>query len=151
MKFVYGPDKPVQEFECIGHYQKRVGCRFRKLKKETKGMRELAPVVIDKLQANCTTVENMQRAIWASFFHVASSKENDDHSHCEASLTSWCQFQRDKINKTNLYKPGSGLSLDIVKLIKPIYLDLVKESELKKCLHGKTQNQNESFNSIIWE
>ena len=22
---------------------------------------------------------------------------------------------------------------------------------LKKCLHGKTQNQNESFNSTIWE
>ena len=146
VKFVYGPDKPVQKFECIGHYQKCVGCRLRKLKKETKGMRELTPVVIDKLQnyfgialrANCTTVENMQRAIWASFFHVASSKENDYHSHCEASVTSWCQFQRDKINNTNLYKVGSGLSLDIVKLIKPIYLDLVKESELKKCLHGKT-------------
>ena len=34
---------------------------------------------------------------------------------------------------------------------KPIYLDLIKESELKKCLQGKTQNQNESFNSMIWE
>ena len=43
------------------------------------------------------------------------------------------------------------MSLDIVNLIKPIYLGLIKENELKKCLHGKTQNQNESFNSIIWE
>ena len=96
-RFVYVPDKLVQKFECIGHYQKRIGSRLRKLKKETKGMRELTPAVIDKLQnyfsiaqqANCTTVENMQRAIWASFFHVSSSsKENDYHSHCEASVTS---------------------------------------------------------------
>ena len=111
------------------------------------------PVVIDKLQNyfGIAIRGTMQRAIRASFFHVACSKENDYHSHGKASATSWCQFQRDKMNITNLYKPGSGLSLDIIKLIKPIYLDLIKESELKKCLHGKTQNQNESFNSMVWE
>ena len=27
----------------------------------------------------------------------------------------------------------------------------IKPSEPKKCLHGKTQSQNESFNSTIWE
>ena len=99
------------------------------------------------VQMNCR--EAHRKSLILRFFHVASRKENDYHSHFEASATSWCQFQRDKINKTNLYKPGSGLSLDIIKLIKPIYLDLIKESELKRCLHGKTQNQNESFNSMV--
>ena len=28
---------------------------------------------------------------------------------------------------------------------------LMNPKELAKCLHGKTQNQNESFNSMIWE
>ena len=55
------------------------------------------------------------------------------------------------MNKTNLYKPGTGLSLDIIKLIKPMYLDLIKESELKKCLHHNPQNQTESFNSVVWQ
>ena len=41
--------------------------------------------------------------------------------------------------------------VEVIKWVKPIYLDLIKPSELKKCLHGKTQNQNESFNSTIWE
>ena len=33
--------------------------------------------------------------------------------------------------------------------IKPIYSNLGKDSELEKCLHGKTQNTNESFNGLI--
>ena len=35
--------------------------------------------------------------------------------------------------------------------MKPIYKNLIKHEELSKCLHGKTQNQNESFNAVIWE
>ena len=122
-------------------------------------MKDLTPPVIDKLQnyfgialrANCTTVENMQKAIWASYFHVASNELNNYHDHCEASSTSWCQYQRDIFNKTNLFKHGPGLSQEVIKGVKPIYLDLIKPSELMKCLHGKTQNQNESFNSTVWE
>ena len=34
--------------------------------------------------------------------------------------------------------------------VKPIYQDLTKPQELRECLHGKTQNQNESYNSMIW-
>ena len=34
---IYG-DKKVETFECVGHYQKRVGTRLRKLKKDSKGL-----------------------------------------------------------------------------------------------------------------
>ena len=46
-----------------------------------------------------------------------------------------------------------SISLDeaVIKAVKPIYLDLINPVELKGCLHGLTQNQNESFNSMIWE
>ena len=30
-------------------------------------------------------------------------------------------------------------------------MDLAKDEELEKCLHGKTQNANESFNGKIWD
>ena len=70
---------------------------------------------------------------------------------CEQSPTSWCQYQRDKFNKTNLFKHGPGLSKEVIALVKPVYKDLIKLEELEKCRHGITQNQNESFNALIWE
>ena len=36
-------------------------------------------------------------------------------------------------------------------MLLPMYADLTKAELLKKCLHGHTQNPNESFNSTIWE
>ena len=44
----YG-DKEVVKFECVGHYQKRVGTLLRKLKKD-KGLGELTAPLIDKLR-----------------------------------------------------------------------------------------------------
>ena len=38
VKNIYGPCKPVKKCECIGHYQKRVGSRCRKLKKLNKSL-----------------------------------------------------------------------------------------------------------------
>ena len=35
---IYGPAKEMRKCECVGHYQKRVGTRLRKLKKKTKGL-----------------------------------------------------------------------------------------------------------------
>lgn len=37
-----------------------------------------------------------------------------------------------------------------MKVIKPIYKGLSDPALLKTCLHGKTQNSNESINSVIW-
>ena len=150
------PDVEVKKFECIGHYQKWVGTRLLRLKKNSKGMKELTHPVINKLQnyfgialrANTTTVEAMSKAIFSSFMHVASSKENDFHWGCDSS---WCQKKKDDVDKTNLYQPGKGLSMPVVHMIRPIYNDLCNPKELSKCLHGKTKNQNESYNSMIWE
>ena len=65
--------------------------------------------------------------------------------------SSWCQYQHDQIYDTNFYKPRRGFSQNVIKAVKPIYLDLINPVELKKCLHGLTRNKNESFNSMIWE
>ena len=56
-----------------------------------------------------------------------------------------------KGTKKNTYKPGPGLPNDVIYKIRLIYFELSKESELVKCLHGKTQNANESFNGMIWD
>ena len=41
--------------------------------------------------------------------------------------------------------------MTVITHIKPIYEVLSKDELLEKCVHGKTQNQNESFNALIWE
>ena len=55
-------------------------------------------------------------------------------------------FKADKANG----KPGTALPLEATKHVKPIFRELQDEKLLSKCLHGKTQNQNESFNGMIW-
>ena len=48
-----GQTKPITKFECVGHYQKRVGSRLRHLKKNTGGLggkRKLTDTKIDMMQ-----------------------------------------------------------------------------------------------------
>ena len=60
-------------------------------------------------------------------------------------------FQADKANNTSKFKRGPGLPLTIIAVLKPVFARLSPDQLLKKCLHGKTQNQNESFNRMIWD
>ena len=43
------------------------------------------------------------------------------------------------------------LPREVVIELLPIYMELSSDELLSKCLHGKMQNQNESFNATIWE
>ena len=93
-------------------------------------------------------MQKMADAIWSSFLHVSSNEKHQYHSLCDKT---WCQHRRDEANNTNLFKHGPGLPSGVVALVKPIYKNLIKHEVLSKCLHGKTQDQNESFNALIWE
>ena len=182
---IYKTDKTVKKFEWLGHYQKRVGNRLRKLRQRTKGLGgkakaktllhttadgkvrketlktrgKLTDVPIDRLQnyfgialrSGATTVADLRNRLMASFFHLASSEGNEYHAYCPATKDSWCQFKRDEIKGTNLCKPGKGFEAEIIKHVKLEYVELTDEAELSKCLHGQTQNANESFNALIWE
>ena len=127
---IYGGVK-VAKLECIGHYQKRVGNRLRKLKKGVKGLggqakqkeggrvtknkvkarSRLTDALIDKLQnyfgialrSSAKTVPELKKAFLASLFHVMSSEGKNFHSYCPVGADSWFQYQRDIVNKTNLY------------------------------------------------
>ena len=59
--------------------------------------------------------------------------------------------KRTKLMEHPTYKPVVGIPLTIIAVLKPIYNDLSSDNLLSKCQHGKTQNQNESFNGAIWE
>lgn len=160
VKSIY-EEKEMNKLECVGHVQKRVGTRLRNLKKTQKGLGgkgKLTNKIIDKLQnyygiaiRSNSTVSEMKKAIHATLFHVASSKKNNYHVHCPTGESSWCRFNSDKATGLSTFKAGAGLPLNVIKHVKPIYEDLSKDELLEKCVHGKTQNQNEAFNALVWE
>ena len=94
----------------------------------------------------------MTKAIHASLFHCASNDKNCYHKfHCPPGSDSWCRYQQDQANGKKLYKHGAGLPKDVIKLVKPAFQRLSDASLLKKCLHGKTENQNDALNALIWQ
>ena len=161
MKDIY-PGLRLKKLECIGPVQKLVGSRLRALKRKVKNLKgrgKLTNKTIDKLQnyygiairSNSSNLKQMKTSIHATLFHVTSSEKKNWHDHCPTGKESWCRFQSDKATGLSTYKPGPGLTLAVIKHVKPIRNDLSKDELLEKCLHGKTQNQNEAFNALIWE
>ena len=90
----------------------------------------------------------MKSAVWAGFLHIASSKNRMLPNPVSQAKT--VGYQSYVANKTEFFKHGPGLSDTVIKHIKPILVQLSNDSLLQKCIHGKTQNQNESFKVTIW-
>ena len=132
-------------------------------KKNVKGLGgrgRLTNATVDRLQnyfgvalrQNCHDLKVMQSACRASLFHVAFSKDDNYHyPYCPSGTDSWCKHNKNLADKTKKYKPGPGLPIDIIMQLRPIFFELTSDEMLSKCLHGKTQNQNESFNAMVWE
>ena len=70
---------------------------------------------------------------------------------CPQTADSWSNYQSDKLNNTNTYKEKPGIPAIIRETIRPVFISLNDEKLLSKCLHGKTQNNNESLNGLIWK
>ena len=89
----------------------------------------------------------MQSAVSATLYHVANTAENPSHDFCPSCPSSWRGWKRNPED----YKHTHGLPEVKVELLEPIYDELSEADLLSKCLHGKTQNPNESFNRTIWD
>ena len=102
------------------------------------------------VRSNVGDLAGMKKAIYAAWCHVSSSEKSNFHVHCPVGPDSWCMFQTDIANGTSLHKHGKGLPPTVIKQVKAVFDDLSTDNLLSKCLHGKTQNQNEAFNGTIW-
>ena len=54
-------------------------------------------------------------------------------------------------SKISLYKHGPGLPRCNLPCKANIYQKLSEKSLVEKCLHGKTQKQNEPLNGLTWQ
>lgn len=161
----------VEKLECIGHIQTRVGGRLRKLKSTNKeklsdgktlgGKGRLTENIINKLQnyygiavrqSTGKTVYEMKKAIGAVLFHCTDAGDPEvRHRMCPRTPDTWCTYQADKINGTSKHVCKAGIPPIVSDAIKPIFISLSDDDLLKRCLHGKTQNNNESLNGMIWK
>lgn len=166
----YGADVVIQKQECVGHVQKRMGARLRDLKNRKRGQKlsdgkpltgkgRLTDMAMKKLQIfyglairrNTNSLEAMQAAVWAVYFHVKSSNKKPTHQLCSKGDNTWCKFLAASRNK-ELYEHEKHFHLPeaIMNEVKPIFQSLADINLLRRCLKGKTQNPNESLNNVIW-
>ncbi|GFW39181.1 uncharacterized protein TNCV_1831711 [Trichonephila clavipes] len=165
----YGEDITVSKIECVGHVQKRMGTRLRKLKqmssklsdgKSIGGKGRLTDRMIDlittyygnAIRQNKTCLSDMRKAVRAVYFHIRSSDEEPLHSFCPVGPNSWCKYQNQVVEgSVETFRHSNKLPVAVMDAIKPVFNDLSQPKLLQKCLGGKTQNNNEFINSLIWK
>ncbi|KAJ4449279.1 hypothetical protein ANN_00677 [Periplaneta americana] len=161
----YGSDCPIEKLECVGHVQKRMGSRLLKLTKDMKGKKledgkgiggagGLTKKEIQSIQMyygaairqNVGNLDSMQHAVWAIYFHKLSTDAKPQHGLCGE----WCPYKKAR-NNAQQYSHKHSLPEPVMNAMKPTFRALAKPDLLKKCVHGKTQNPNESLNQLIWK
>lgn len=162
----YGDRFQIGKLECVGHVQKRMGGRLRRLRKEMKvnvlsdGLKiggkkgRLTDVVIDSLQnyyglairRNKNDLDKMKKDIWSIYYHKSSTDDQPRHDSCDES---WCKFKQ-TTNENKPYHHKNSLDEAVMELIKLTFNALTAQDLLKKCLHGRTQNVNKGFNNVLW-
>lgn len=152
----------IRKKECIDHIQKRMGTRLRTIKKSTKGLGgkgKLTGKLIDELtiyyglaiRRNHDCMEKMKEEIWATLFNKISTDDDPQHDKCPIGEKSWCSWQKAKaLNQLADYKHKPSMKITVFNAIKPAYEELSRDDLLNRCLGGYTQNNNESFNSVVW-
>lgn len=139
-----------------------MGSRLRNIRKEKKlsGRGKLTDKVVKKLtkyyglsiQRNIHSVNEMKKAIMATYNHIFSTKEKPRHENCPIGVDSWCKWQKAiALNQDPRNEDLAPLLGEEMKqYLLPIYEDLSKDDLLERCLGGHTQNANESFNATVW-
>ena len=174
MAHAYGDRYLVQKEECIGHIQKRMGAALRRYVTNMKGKKlEDVKTVGGKGRLTKDRINSMQRyfgrairenvgklyvmkkRIWGMFLHSVKNQSpnatiENSHMFCPVGKTSWCKFQRDKINNTKTYSDKNMLSPAFYNGIKPIFEKLTNDDILERCQAGLTQNANESLHNVLW-
>ena len=149
----YG-DFILEKLECIGHYQKRTGSRLRKKIKDLKGrfINTMQNFVKMAIRQNKNNLLNMRNSVIVVLYHCINFPYEDTrHQFCLKGKNSWHKWQSDKVTGKTTDRQKINLPVAVREEMKPIFQDLSNHKLLRKCLHGMTQNCNESFNGLIWE
>ncbi|GFS96111.1 uncharacterized protein TNCV_3309231 [Trichonephila clavipes] len=84
-------------------------------------------------------------------FWLCCTDDEPIHWFCPTNPNTWCKYNAAINNNLQNYKHKPSVAKAVQDVIKPVFADLSHPALLKKCLGGKTQNPNESLNSLIWK
>ena len=157
----------MEKLELVGHIQKRLGSRLRNLKHTMKGpladgktlggkgrltnkLQNYFGIAIRQSTGN--TVYQLKKTIEAVLFHCPEAADLETHHQmCPQTGDSWSKYQSEKLYNTNTNEAKPGIPAIIRETIRSVFISLRDEKLLGKCLHGKTQNNKESLNGLIWK
>ena len=120
----------------------------------------LTDASIDELQkyygnvilANVGNVKAMKHACWHVFYHSCSHNGEPQHKYCHMDPDTWCPYI------CAIYEGGDlshakppRIPPDLALFVKVCWDKLCDQKLLKRCKLGVIQNQNESFNNLIWK
>ena len=97
------------------------------------------------IRSNTGDCAAMQDTVWAVFYHSQSTNSSPQHQYCLSGQQSWCKFNRALANSKHS-PPTHPPSIQKLFLLSKRSL-----SDSLTLYFGATQNQNESFNSTIWQ
>ncbi|GFX74097.1 putative kolobok-17 hm [Trichonephila clavipes] len=72
---------------------------------------------------NTDNVNSMKRAIWATYFHKASTDAYLQHGLCPTNEDSWREYNR-AITTGEVYKHKNTLLSEVLDCIKDVYMEL---------------------------
>lgn len=113
-------------------------------------IKELTNYYSFAMKNNSSSIEEMQRAVMATFHHVSSTDDNRHHDLCPQGPDSWCKQQRAKARGEEPPPHRYKLPQHVCAAMLPIYKRLSDPALLQQCLGAKTQNSAEYLHSVIW-
>lgn len=149
--------------DCVNHVEKRMGTNLRSVVAKSDrdqplgGRGCLTQDLIKRLTSyygqalrGSDNVQDMQRAVMATFHHITSTDEEPHHELCPAGPTSWCRHRaaeaKDEPQPAHKYK----LKPHVAAAMLPVFKRLSEPQLLERCKGKKTQNASESLHSVIW-
>ena len=99
----------------------------------------------------------MRPSCMCTLLHCTSTDEDPHHELCPEGAESWCFYQKaqalgiqPKPHDEELGENKMRLTEYELSQVKEVYDDLTNDELLRKCLKGRTQNQNESSHGKLW-
>ena len=128
-------DIPVMKLECIGHIQKRVGARLLKMKKNG----DFKELYGDDDEDSNSKKRKKKRSLRLT--------DKDINKLQNYYGTVW--NLKEEVDSCSLLSLLGSNNFGATSSILPKIMNLSSDELLTKCLHGKTQNNNESLNVCV--
>lgn len=110
-------------------------------------IREMSTFYALAIQRHPDSLDDMYNEVWAGFYHKISTDEHPQHDFCNYE---WCKYVQHAAAGED-YEHPPPLDPEVQEIVKEVYTSLSDKKLLERCLGKNNQNNNECFNSCLWQ